>query len=441
MNKCIKIVLEKCNEIKDFKELNEILFDIKSKTYKSCNEMITMYYIWYRQKEEYKKEHGKYPNEKEMFGKQYKNVVESRNKEIMIGCNTGNTGQTNQVVEKKFKDWIKKGGTFKTSLPTFKADIPIFIKYDNFIIRHLEKSYEVELRLFNKEYIKNIKEKYNAKCLTFKVAKLNGNERSTLDKIITGQYKQGMAQLIYRKGKWNMIISFAFEAKKKDLDFNRILGMDLGIVNTATLSIYDSNYNTYDRIAWSKRVIDGSEIIHFRKKIYQRRMNMLKASKIYEHNKGNCGHGRKNRTKAIDKLTGKVEAFRETYNHKLSRYIVDFAVKNNCGIIQMENLSGFPQHVKETFLKEWSYYDLQNKIKYKAEELGIKVNLINPKYTSQRCSKCGYINEKNRDCKNNQSKFKCLNCEYQENADINASMNIALPNIDKIIKEYIDKSS
>lgn len=436
MNKCIEIVLNKCNEL-NWKDLNKILWEIQKVTFKACNEMMRMYYLWDKEKFDYKEEHGEYPNEKEMFGKQYKNVVEEKNKEIMYMCNTSNTGQTNQIIEKKYKDLRNKILSGEISLPTFKRDTPIYLKNSSYAIRKIDNNYEVELRLFNKEYKNKYKDEYGFTVLTFELSKLNGNELATLNKIISGQYKQGMSQLKQnKKGKWCLTLSFGFEVEKKPLDYNRILGVDLGIVNTATLSIWDNNYRTWDRIKWNNRVIDGKEIIHFRQKIEQRRLSILRASKLEEYNIGKAGHGRKTRTKSIDKLTGKVEDFRNTYNHKISRYIVDFAVKNNCGVIQMENLSGFSQHVDETFLKQWSYFDLQSKVKYKAEEVGIEFKLINPKYTSQRCSNCGNIDSDNRNCKTNQEKFECTACGHKENADINASKNIALPDIEEITSKY-----
>jgi putative transposase len=437
MKKCIKIVLNKCNEL-DWKDLNKILWEIQKVTFKACNEMIRMYYLWDKDKLDYKDKYKEYPNEKELFGKKYNNVVEERNKEIMYMCNTNNTGQTNQLVEKKYKDLRSKILNGEVSIPSFKRDIPIYLKNSSYVVRNLENNkYEVELRLFNNEYKKKYKEEFGFEVLTFEVAKLNGNELATLNKIISGEYKQGMCHLKQnKKNKWCLTLSFSFEANKKLLDHNRILGVDLGIVNTATMSIWDNNYQKWDRLSWHKRVIDGKEIIHFRQKIRERRLSILRASKLAEYNTGKAGHGRKTRTQSIDKITGKVDDFRNTYNHKVSRYIVDFATKNNCGVIQMENLSGFSQYADETFLKEWSYFDLQNKVKYKAEEVGIELRLINPKYTSQRCSQCGCINEKNRSCKNNQAKFKCVGCGCEENADINAAKNIALPNIEEIIKKY-----
>ena len=97
----------------------------------------------------------------------------------------------------------------------------------------------------------------------------------------------------------------------------------------------------------------------------------------------------------------------------------------------MEKLTGITSKA-DRFLKNWTYYDLQTKIENKANEAGINVIYIDPKYTSQRCSQCGYIHEDNRP---NQANFKCLNCGFQENADYNASQNIGIKNIDKIIEK------
>lgn len=88
----------------------------------------------------------------------------------------------------------------------------------------------------------------------------------------------------------------------------------------------------------------------------------------------------------------------------------------------------------DRFLKNWSYYDLQQKIEYKAKEQGMKVVYIRPEYTSQRCSACGYISKENRP---DQATFLCVKCGFKENADYNASQNISIRDIDKIIdSEY-----
>jgi len=48
---------------------------------------------------------------------------------------------------------------------------------------------------------------------------------------------------------------------------------------------------------------------------------------------------------------------------------------------------------------------------------------VNPTYTSQRCSICGWVQKKNRDGK----QFKCKSCGFAADADLNASINISLP--------------
>lgn len=100
----------------------------------------------------------------------------------------------------------------------------------------------------------------------------------------------------------------------------------------------------------------------------------------------------------------------------------------------MEDLAGFSNKQKNSLLKNWSYYDLQSKIEYKAEEYGIDVIFIKPSYTSQRCNKCGYIHIDNR---KTQADFKCIECGYKSNADINAARNIAIIGIEQIINEQL----
>lgn len=62
-----------------------------------------------------------------------------------------------------------------------------------------------------------------------------------------------------------------------------------------------------------------------------------------------------------------------------------------------------------------------NKLLYKAENAGRQIIKIPAKYTSQRCSCCEQIDKRNR---LSQAEFKCINCGYQENADVNAAKNI-----------------
>ncbi len=72
-------------------------------------------------------------------------------------------------------------------------------------------------------------------------------------------------------------------------------------------------------------------------------------------------------------------------------------------------------------LGSWSYGQLLTLLKYKAEDAaaaaGKIVLEIDPRYISQRCSKCGHIDKKNR----KGLQFKCTKCDFELNADLNAA--------------------
>ena len=68
-----------------------------------------------------------------------------------------------------------------------------------------------------------------------------------------------------------------------------------------------------------------------------------------------------------------------------------------------------------------SWGQFRRLLEYKCLEAGRNFILVPARYTSQTCSKCDYVDAKNR---TSQSRFKCLNCGYEANADANAAETI-----------------
>jgi len=414
----------------DEKYIKEELFNLRRKSMEACNIASSLQFTELINKKR---------NIKKDYGKSFQCYVEDRMKEIMSGYNTKNVAQTRAFVFSKSNfnpSEILKGGR---TISSYKLTNPIIIHNKAYVIYVDDKGdWFTEVSLFNR----NKQKELGVNRITFKIANLHSSVKSVLERIVDGTYKMGSGKITYneKKKKWMFGLAYTFEHQKEvNLDPYRILGVDLGIVNTATYSIYDVDKSIYDKVNYKDCMISGDELRKYRNTIYKKRFQMSIASKWASDNK--IGHGYKQRMKDANKAGDKCAKFRDTYNHKISRYLINQAIKNNCGVIQMENLSKFSKEQENTMLKEWSYFDLQEKIKYKAEEVGIELRLINPRYTSQRCSMCGSIHHKNRDCKNNQSKFECIKCGHSMNADINASRNIALPNIEELIQKELKKST
>jgi putative transposase len=118
-------------------------------------------------------------------------------------------------------------------------------------------------------------------------------------------------------------------------------------------------------------------------------------------------------------------------NHKISKKIVQIALENKCGI-KLEKIGGIRKSKAsksnkknksgESFkssINTWEFYQLQTMIEYKSKICGIPVVYIDPRYTSQKCSRCGLIGDRDK------KKYSCSSCGHVDHADANAAFNIA----------------
>ena len=108
-------------------------------------------------------------------------------------------------------------------------------------------------------------------------------------------------------------------------------------------------------------------------------------------------------------------------NHKIAKQLVHMPYD----IFVLEDLSGIRKQkskgkVLNKWLANWSFFQLEQLITYKAEALGKSVVKVGARYTSQKCSNCNEIEKKNR----NGSHYSCNRCGYREHSDVNAARNI-----------------
>jgi len=85
------------------------------------------------------------------------------------------------------------------------------------------------------------------------------------------------------------------------------------------------------------------------------------------------------------------------------------------------DISGVRRSSRGRFdLSVWARGELQEHIKRDLEWLGGRAVYVIPDYTSQKCSKCGYVDKENR----HGEVFRCKRCGYIDHADVNAAKNI-----------------
>ncbi len=225
-------------------------------------------------------------------------------------------------------------------------------------------------------------------------------QKDWLDKLLSGNAKQGAAELYEKRGRWYIAVSLSFEVKQNPFEdkSNRVMGIDLGLRELAVASI-----------GTSSSFFSGKELGYKRRCFASRRRKLGQAKQL----------------STLRKSKDKESRWIRDVNHKISRQIVNLALENGVHLIRMEDLTGIRYAAKSPKeagrnLHRWSFGQLQEFIQYKAEMAGILVEYVNPKYTSQLC-KQGHVDKRNR----NKSKFHCIQCGYKSHADVNASINIA----------------
>ena len=326
---------------------------------------------------------------------------------IPFGTGIDTKSSVTQKVKKDFKASLKNGLLRgERSLTNYKRTFPLITRGRDLRFSYDEND-DIIIKWVNKITFKVVIDKSKNNAI---------NLRHILHKVINEEYKISQSSLTFTTGSkkdkkryLTLILSMNFPFEKNvEYVKDRTLGVDLGMAIPAYMSISDRPYirkglGTYEECAKTR--------IQFK----SRRRRMYKQLTL-----SRGGKGRTDKLKALEKFKDKESNFNKTYNHYLSTNIVNFAKNNKCEYINLEKIES--KTLKDRVLGLWTYYDLQQKIIYKAELEGIKVRFIKAAYTSQRCSKCGYVDKENR---KTQSKFLCLKCGYETGADYNASQNIA----------------
>lgn len=164
------------------------------------------------------------------------------------------------------------------------------------------------------------------------------------------------------------------------------------------------------------------------------RLRLERAQRIVARRKRK-GKNRRKAVAALARLHERVANARRDYAHKVSRTIVNAAPQ----VIAMEalRLRNMTRSAKGTLenpgrnvrakaglnraVLDASFGLLQQMVASKAEEAGLTVVAVDPRYSSQECSRCGHIAAQSRA----RRRFCCVACGFTTHADVNAALVIA----------------
>lgn len=218
-------------------------------------------------------------------------------------------------------------------------------------------------------------------------------------------WKRRSADLLLRNN--GVFLHIIFEKDISDVNpIDNFIGIDRGINKIAVTSD-----NTF---------FGGGHIKHISNRYEKLRKNLQ-----------SCGS--KSAKRHLLKISKKENRFRADINHIVSKQIISSLPEGST--IILEDLKSIRQTARlrkkqRKQLHKWNFFQFQQFLTYKAETKGIKVEYVDSRYTSQKCSVCGYTSRSNRQ---HQSVFKCTHCGFSLSADLNASRNIR--------QNYLDATS
>jgi len=239
-----------------------------------------------------------------------------------------------------------------------------------------------------------------------------GQSTVTLSKI--GQVKAKVHRLcpgtiktctVSREGeKWYVCLSCEYEAERLPENTESV-GIDVGLKSFAALS--------------NGEFIENPRF--FRKEETTLAKAQRKFDKVKHHHGSNHQSEAKERKaakKVVRRVHERIKNRRHNFVHQQSRKLV-----NRFGILAVEklNVKGMVQnHCLAKSISDASWTQFRNTLTMKAESAGRLVVAVNPAYTSQDCSACGYRAKK----KLSERWHHCPMCGLVLDRDTNAAVNI-----------------
>ena len=297
----------------------------------------------------------------------------------------------------------------------------VIAKYKT-ILKNQKEWIKPTFRLPQLDLVWNRDYSLNTKNNIFSVNTLSGRikvsfYKNGFERYFADDCKFGTAKLVNKHGMFFLHIPVTYEISMLNKsEVSNVVGVDRGIRFLA--ATYDSK---------GKSVFYDGNIIKQKRAHY-------KALRKHLQQVGTPSSRR--RIKAIGQRENR---WMQDVNHCISKALVESNPDGTMFVI--EDLTGIRSATERVKVKNrcisvsWSYYDLEQKLSYKALRHHQLVEKVNPAYTSQVCPKCGHTEKANRNKKIHF--FCCKNCGYKSNDDRIGAMNLHRMGIELLVPDAV----
>jgi IS605 OrfB family transposase len=258
---------------------------------------------------------------------------------------------------------------------------------------------------------------FREKDWTVSLTMIGGRERFPLAignyqlSLLKGQMPKTATLVKRNDGSYYLNIQLESQPEKPG-DTDKVLGVDLGRTDIAHTSQGES--------------FSGKDITKLRDKYTN-----LRARLQHEAAKGTRSTRRRCR-QLLQQLSGKERRFQAQVNHTISYRLVQQAKQTNQAIA-LETLTGIRERTNELPRSKterrrsnsWAFFQLRAFLGYKAIKFGVKLVLVDPRYTSQTCHHCLHIHPVRGESYRSGKSFRCGHCGWHGDADLNGAKNIS----------------
>lgn len=293
------------------------------------------------------------------------------------------------VDEKKYSDGIlqfsHRNCTYRVASDRFKGEIPTnILSYLNYELINRFKTNYMDYAtgkrsldnfkpgkgfLFGVQGFKRLRYNEEKKAFTFRLYTVPfrtylgrdyTDKHKLLQQLLSGDVKLCTSRVKLEKGKIFWMPVFEIPKEKRRLK--------AAVVAEASLSL---EHPISVRIGKKSLHIGNKEEFLHRRLAIQAAHSRTKAAVTYCRG----GNGKDRKLKALERFKKMEENYVDNRLHEYSRRLIDFCVKHQAATLVLLDMQQNAEIAKEEqfVLRNWSYYQLMSKIKYKAEKAGIEL--------------------------------------------------------------------